>query len=78
MKRKETDNLYQTYGKPLEQSHRGEYLAIFKDERILVMVVGKDDLEVIGVASKAGQKPYHLYRIGQRYVYKFRQLTSTN
>lgn len=65
-------DLYKCYGKPLEEIHRGEYVAIFKDDRILVTVVGKDGQEVLGVALKTGQKPFHLYRIGQKYVHKIR------
>lgn len=64
--------LYERYGKPLEKDHRNEYLTVFKDDRILVMVVGRDDLEVTGVALKTGQKPFHLYKIGQKYVHKIR------
>ena len=65
-------DLYDQYGKPLEKDHWGEYITIFKDDRILVTVVGKDEQEVVGVALKSGQKPFHLYRIGQKYVYKIR------
>lgn len=66
------DELYKRYGKPLGKNHKDEYIAIFKDDRIVVTVVGKDDQEVLGVALKTGQKPFHLYRIGQEYMHKIR------
>lgn len=32
----ESDRLYERYGKPLEQEHSGQYLAVSKDGRTLV------------------------------------------
>jgi len=38
------DRLYAKYGKPLEAKHKGEFVAIGKDGRI---ILGKDDVEVL-------------------------------
>jgi hypothetical protein len=41
------EQLYEQYGKPLEQEHWGEYIAIFSDDRL---VLGRDRLEVLDQA----------------------------
>jgi hypothetical protein len=67
------DNIYERYGRPLEQGHHGEYVAITEDGRT---IVGKDDLEVVEQAMREfGSGNFVLCRVGYRYVNKVRQGT---
>ena len=58
-----SEKLYEQYGKPLEQEHWGEYVAIFPDGRNLVgsdlMAVSDQALDRLGRGSfvfKVGEK----------------------
>ena len=66
----EADSLYDRYGKPLEQDHRGEYIAIAQDGRI---IVDEDDVKVIDQAvDKFGSGNFIFRRVGYSYVDKLR------
>lgn len=60
----EDQRLYKQYGKPLEQAHKGKYLAIGpKGQTIL----GKSDVEVLKKAIDTfGSGHFALKRVGQR------------
>jgi hypothetical protein len=65
------DSLYERYGKPLEQEHYGEYVAITHDGQV---ITGKDDLEVVDRAlQEFGSGNFVFCRIGYRYVDKLRR-----
>jgi len=56
--------LYQRYGKSLEATHRGEYLAIAPDGRT---ILGQRDVEVLAQAIDAfGSGNFALSRVGHR------------
>ena len=60
---KERQRLYEKHGKPLEDEHGGEFLAIAFDGRT---IVGKDDGEVLRKAIKdLGSGNFVLARVGQ-------------
>jgi hypothetical protein len=62
----DTDELYDRYGKPLEQNHHGEYGAISSDGRV---IVDRDDLVVMDRAiDEFGSGNFSFYRIGYSYV----------
>lgn len=66
----DTDELYDRYGKPLEQNHRGEYVAINQDGQV---IVGVDDVAVADEAIRTfGSGNFAFHRIGYSYVYKLR------
>ena len=65
------DELYAKFGKPLEASHRGEYLAIAPDGRTLT---GATLLEVLERADAQFGKGNFLYKIGERAVGKWLDL----
>ena len=59
---KERGHLYEMYGKPLEEAHRGEFLAIGFDGRT---VLGKDDGEVLKKAIEdLGSGNFVLAQVG--------------
>lgn len=56
--------LYHRYGKPLEEQHQGEYLAIGFDGQT---ILGKDDGEVLKKAIEAlGRGNFAFVRVGYR------------
>lgn len=64
------DTLYERYGKPLEKEHRGKYIAISRDGRV---IVDSNDLSVIGQAINTfGSGNFVFRRIGYSYVWKLR------
>jgi hypothetical protein len=63
------DALYEQYGKPPEQDHTGEYLAIAPDGR---MVLGSILLEVAQKASDTLGSGHFLFKVGERSVGKWR------
>jgi hypothetical protein len=68
----EDDLLYERYGKPLESRHRGEFVAIGKDGRI---ILGKDDIEVLKRAIDLfGSGNFAFRRVGFKALGKWRQL----
>ena len=66
---KQADSLYKQYGKPLEQEHWGEYVAIFLDGRTLlgpdVLVVSEEALAQFGKGS-------FVFKVGVKAVGKWR------
>lgn len=61
--------LYEQYGKPLEQEHWGEFLAISPDGRVLL---GKDHLEVAQQALAEFGPGGFLYKVGEIAVGRWR------
>ena len=60
---KQRKHLYELYGKPLEDRHKGEYLAIGFDGQT---ILGKDDGEVLRKAIQdLGSGNFVLARVGQ-------------
>lgn len=71
-RREEDKRLYETYGKALEASHRGEFVAIGPDGEI---ILGNDDLEVAQQAMAAfGSGNFALTRVGYRTIGKWLNL----
>lgn len=65
----DADELYARYGKPLEQSRYGEYLAIGHDGQV---IVGTDDVAVVDQAIRTfGSGNFGFCRIGSSYVYQW-------
>lgn len=61
---KEKQNLYERYGKPLEDSHKGEYLAIGPEGQT---ILGKRSGEVLRKALDTfGRGNFGLFRVGHR------------
>ena len=59
---KERERLYEQYGKPLEERHAGEYLAIGSDGET---VLGKDEGQVLKQAIKnLGSGNFAFVRVG--------------
>ncbi len=63
------DELYESYGKPLEAQHYGEYLAISPDGKTLL---GPTLREVAEQAEAAFGPGNFLYKIGPKAVGKWR------
>ena len=65
----QSEKLYNQYGKPLEQDHWGEYIAIFPDGRTLVgtdlMAVSDQALDQFGQGS-------FVFKLGEKAVGKWR------
>lgn len=56
--------IYEQYGKPLENSHVGEYVAISSQGQT---ILGKTDVEVLQKAINTfGKSNFTLKRVGQR------------
>lgn len=66
----QADRLYEQYGKPLEQEHWGEYIAIFPDGRF---VLGQSRLEVLDQALAQFGPGSFLYKVGVRVVGRWRR-----
>jgi hypothetical protein len=67
----EFDKRYERYGKPLENDHRGEFIAITQDGRV---IVGKNDIEVMDRAIEDfGSGNFILCRVGDKSVGKIRR-----
>lgn len=66
----DAEQLYETYGKPLESEQRGKYVAISKDGEVLVEA---DEKVVVSRALQMfGSGNFVLRRIGHSYVHKVR------
>lgn len=65
----EADTLYEQYGKPLETTHKGQYIAISKDGRTLV---GPTVLQVMQQASDAFGRGNFIFKVGERSIGKWR------
>lgn len=63
------DELYRTYGQPLEATHGGEYLAIAQDGKI---VLGATLLEVAQKAAEALGPDTFIFKVGEPAVGKLR------
>lgn len=63
-----SDNLYEKYGKPLEQKHWGEFLAVSQKGKILL---GKNLLELAQKASKTFGPGNFIFKVGEIAVGKW-------
>jgi len=61
----QSDKLYAQYGKPLEQDHWGEYVAIFPDGRT---VVGTSLMDVSDRALDQFGKGSFVFKVGDKAV----------
>jgi hypothetical protein len=69
----EDHRLYEQYGRPLEEAHKGEYLAIGPEGQI---ILGKSTTEVLQKAVQAfGSGNFGLFRVGHRALEKWLSLT---
>ena len=67
----EFDKRYERYGKPLENDHHGEFIAITRDGRV---IVDKNDIEVVDRAiQEFGSGNFILCRVGYKSVGKIRR-----
>ncbi len=63
-KAEEKRELYERYGKPLERNHKGEYVAISREGRV---ILGKRAGEVLRQAIDTfGSGNFGLFRVGHR------------
>ncbi len=68
------DRLYEQFGKPLETTHQGEFVAISTDGRV---IVGRDDIEVLKQAiTLFGSGNFAFRRIGSQTLGKWRRAGS--
>lgn len=68
------DHLYEQFGKPLEMTHLGEFVAISTDGRV---IVGLDDIEVLKQAiTLFGPGHFAFRRIGSKTLGKWRRARS--
>ena len=67
--KQEADALYEQYGKPLEQEHHGEYVAISRQGAI---VLGATLLDVMQKANATLGQESFIFRVGQRSVGNWR------
>jgi hypothetical protein len=65
----QAEKLYEQYGRPLEQKHRGEYVAIFPDGRF---VLGESRLEVLDQALARFGPGGFLFKVGEKVVGRWR------
>ncbi len=71
--RKETEQahkLYEIYGKPLEQEHRGEYVAVSEDGKILAPTL----LQAAEDAGATFGPGNFIFKVGERAVGRWRWL----
>lgn len=66
--KREADKLYAAYGRPLEETHRGEYLAISKDGRTLLAPTLEDALDQ---AVETFGPDNFIFKVGERAVGKW-------
>ena len=67
--RETAETLYNQYGKPLEETHPGQYVAISKDGKT---IVGPTMLEVMQKAKASFGPGNYVFKLGQRAVGKWR------
>jgi hypothetical protein len=66
------DRIYERYGRPLEATHAGQFIAIGRDGRT---IVSTDDIEVVRRAIEAfGSGNFVFRRIGHLVIGKWRFL----
>ena len=63
------DEIYERYGRPLEQHHRGEYVAISADGQ---MALGRTMHEAAEKGARQFGPGSFLYKIGERAVGRWR------
>ena len=63
------DELYERYGKPLEAKHRGEFLAVSQDGRILL---SHDLAEVVEKAASEFGPENFIFKVGEKAVGRWR------
>lgn len=68
-----SDKLYEKYGKPLEQEHWGEFLAVSQKGKI---ILGDNLYEVIRKASDAFGPENFVYKVGDIAVGKWLKIWS--
>ena len=69
----EDDTLYERFAKHLEDKHRGEFVAINKEGKI---IVSRDDIEVVQRAIKEfGEGQFAFRRVGYKALGKWRLCT---
>jgi hypothetical protein len=69
----EDRRLYERYGKPFEETHKGEYLAIGPEGQI---ILGEDDSEVFRQAIESfGSGNFGFFRLGHLVLEKWLSLT---
>ncbi len=69
---REDDALYERFAKHLEEEHRGEFVAINREGKI---IVSRDDIEVVQRAIKEfGEGQFAFRRIGYKALGKWRDL----
>ena len=66
----QAESLYEQYGRPLEEDHWGEYVAISPDGRT---VLGASRLEVLDKALAQFGPGSFLFKVGERVVGRWRQ-----
>lgn len=59
------DELYETYGRPLEAEHSGEYLAVSPEGKT---ILGKNLLDVTEKATRKLGRGNFVYKIGEKTV----------
>jgi hypothetical protein len=64
---RQTDALYEQYGKPFEAEHWGEYVAIAKDGRT---VLAPTVLEAMDEAEERLGRGVVLFKVGEKVVFK--------
>ena len=68
-RRKTARALYEQYGKPLEETHKGEYVAISNSGNT---IIGKNLTEVVMRSIEQFGKGNFVFKIGSRAVGSFR------
>ena len=63
------DRLYETYAKPLERDHYGEYIAILASGRF---VLGTTDIETVQRANEELGPGVFLFKVGERVMGRWR------
>jgi hypothetical protein len=65
----DADRLYEQYGRPLEQQHRGEYVAISPAGKT---ILGRSRLETAKLAKEQFGPGSFLFKVGPRAVGRWR------
>ena len=65
------DNLYSKFGKPLEEKHWGEFIAISKDGKT---ILSSNLIDVLKKAEKSFALQSFIFKVGEKAVYKWRLL----
>lgn len=65
------DQFYNKYGKPLENNHWGDYLAVSENGET---ILGKNYLKVVLKARSTFGPGSFLYKVGEKAIWKWRKL----